>query len=143
MNAIHIFGIAMVVLGLFVSLFGGISTKLENDHCTASVVGTVVGEKYVTDENDKEVRKAEIAYTLPDGDWLVRYESDLAVGTEVTVWYNPDNPEEKYIEGFQESPFTYVFDGILGVLLGVAALGAAHLLQSSKKANDLLDIVDR
>ena len=106
-KATRIFGIVMVALGLLLAIFGGITTKLENDHSTASVVGTVVGEKFVTDDKGKEVRKAVIAYTLPDGDWLVQYESDLEVGTEVTVWYNPDNPEEKYIEGFQESPFTF------------------------------------
>ena len=80
MKALRAFGIAMLVLGVFCAVFGGWHTKAVHDHSTAVTVGKVVGEKYVTNDDGKKVRKVQISYTLPDDHWLVLYESDLPVG---------------------------------------------------------------
>lgn len=60
-RALRIFGIVMLAFGLFTAVFGGISTKNEQERCTATTVGTVVGEKTVTEDNTP-VRKAVISY---------------------------------------------------------------------------------
>ena len=139
----RVFGIVMIALGLLVGVFVGLATKHELEHSTAVTVGTVVGEKLVKDDGGKTVRKVQISYTLPDGTWLVLKESDLEVGAEVNVHYNPDDPTEKVIEGFEESPFGYVLIGLFAAALGAAAVAASALLKKSDNANDVLDLVDR
>ena len=141
-NALCIFGFVMLAFGLFTAIFGWISTKNEQERCTATTVGTVVGEKTAT-EGGKTVRKAVISYTLPDGPWRVLVKSDLEVGEEVTVRYNPDNMEEKYIEGFEDSPLSFVLWGLYGVVFGGAAIAVSVILRKKTSLNDMLDIVDR
>ena len=137
-----IFGIVMLAFGLFTAVFGGISTEKEHERCIATTVGTVVGEKIST-EGDKTMRKAMISYTLPDGQWQVLLESELEVGAEVTVYYNPDNTEEKYIEGFEDSPLSYVLWGLYGVAVGGAAIILSAFLKKRPGLNEMLDMVDR
>ena len=142
-GALRIFGIVMLLLGLFTGIFGGVTTKLEHDHSTAVTVGKVVGIKHTTNDNGKTIRKAQISYTLPDGSWLVLVESDLEVGDEVNVYYNPDDPSEKYIEGYEDSPLYYVGLGLWGVVLGAGAIAVSVLSKKHSAVNDALDLVGK
>lgn len=141
-KAIRVFGFVMLALGLFLTVFIPLQAKALHEHSTAVTVGKVVGEKYVKRDDGKQVRKVQISYTLPDGHWLVLHESDLPVGTEVNVYYNPDKPEEKYIEGF-ENPVGDFLTGLLGIAVGAGALLVSYLTKKHPGVNDVIDMVDK
>ena len=71
------------------------------------------------------------------------YPSDLALGAEVHVYYNPDHTEEKYIEGFEESPLYYVRIGLYGVGMGIAAIAVSVIVKKRPEINDAIDLADR
>ena len=141
-KALRIFGIVMLTLGLFIAVFAPLHTKAVHKHSTAVTVGKVVGEKFVTNDDGKKVRKVQISYTLPDDHWLVLYESALPVGAEVSVYYNPNNTEEKYIEGFEDSPVGELLTGLLGAAMGAGAIIVSCLSKKHPEVNNVIDMVD-
>ena len=135
-------GFFLLIIGLLTAIYCGITVKLANDRSTAIAVGEVTGEKYVTEDNGKKVRKMEITYDLPDGHWVVYFPGDLAIGSKLNVYYNPDDPQEKYIEGYKESPLSYVLLGFSGAAMGAVLLAVTHFAKKKAVVNDILDIVD-
>ena len=135
--AIHLFGIFMIAVSVLLLLVGPISTLHERKHATAYVTGEVVSVK------EDELK---IYYTLPGEDegWLVTKKgSGWKKGDQVKVFYNPSNLSEKYIEGFQESPWAYVFLSVFGMAQGIAALFVANASKGSDAINKLIDQIDR
>ena len=136
--AIRLFGIAMIIVSLFVLITAPSAVLHEQKHTTEYVMGEV------TAVDGDEIK---IYYILPGEDegWLVtKHGEGWSKGDEVRVYYNPDDLSEKYIEGFDEqSPWGYVALGIGGLALGLIALVVASAAKKSKGLNEVLDMVDR
>ena len=136
--AIRLFGIIMLINGVSLMLMS-IQDRGELKRCTAVTTATVVAA-----EEKDGARVIKISHYL-DGDWwLVTKESDgLEVGNELNVYYNPENEEEKYIEGFRSSSSSYLILGGIGAAAGLAALFFSRVAKVSKGFNEVLDIVDK
>lgn len=84
---------------------------------------------------------------LPGGEdegWLVtKRGSGWSKYDEIRVNYNPNDLAEKYIEGFEESPWSDVGVGAVGLVLRIGALLAAKASKTSDTVNDIIDTVDR
>ena len=136
--AIRLFGIAMIIVSLFVLITAPSAVVHEKKHATEYVMGEV---KAVDGDEIK------IYYILPGEDegWLVtKHGEGWSKGDEVRVYYNPDDLGEKYIEGFdEENPWGYVAFGIGGLVLGAVMLILSRVARKSKGLNEILDIVDR
>ena len=143
-KAILTFGIVMLTISLFTAIFGFITSKHELDHATAISTGKVVREGTRTYDDGDTARVVYISYVLDGEEWLVNYPSDdVQVGDEVNVHYNPDNTEEKYIEGFEDNPMRYLGLGLIGSLAGIGAIVIFILLKRNPNLNRAVDMVDR
>lgn len=135
--AIRLFGIAMLVVSIFNLTFTPVTLIHEKNHSTEFVTGEVISV------DGEEVK---IYYILPGEDegWLVTKQgTGWEKGDEVRVFYNPDDLSEKYIEGFEESPWSYVLLGFIGIAIGTAAIIVSRLAKKNDAVNEAIDMFDR
>lgn len=137
-SALRVFGIIMILLSGMLLLYVPYTVLHEQKYSTEYVTGEVTAV-----DGDK----INIYYILPGEDegWLVtKHGEGWKKGDKVKVFYNPDDLEEKYIEGFdEESPWDSVPLCLGGIVAGVAALLISRRAKTSEGVNKVLDIFDR
>ena len=116
--AVQILGIVMLVVAAFVMIVGPLKLTNRRNRCAEFVEGEVVSV---------ENQDVQIAYALPGGEARteLRRGTGRTAGETVRVFYNPDDPSEWYIEGFDGSLSDYFLIGGVLVLAGVSCMLAA------------------
>ncbi|MEG0614396.1 MAG: DUF3592 domain-containing protein [Oscillospiraceae bacterium] len=128
----NIIGILVILLGIFILIYGISAAIYANDFrktaVTASAVITDIKTEFSTSKKNRVDSKAFVQYEV-DGEiynvQLNSYSPDMAVGDEITIIYNPENPEimlkeftpsgGELILGFSAFPF------VIGVWILVSA----------------------
>lgn len=111
-----------------------IQTHQKKEYCIIPAAATVV-------DNIKSMMRSSVEKTtyIPTYHYVLEYYADsqckritcddgqprpLAVGTILTIYYNPDNPEEFRFET-EQKPFTEKYAGFIFLGIGIILIGAA------------------
>ena len=118
-----VLGILAVIVGLVcIFVIAPDRDKLKN-RCTEKTSGVVTS---VSETRDNEGGGSDYYITVEYEVGGKKYSDNLSTGTRVeydetvTLWYNPDDPTECYIDGVTSSPFMFRLCG--GVFIVVGAL---------------------
>ena len=136
-RALRIFGFVMLFFSVSLLIVSPRMAIHEKKYCTAWVTGEVVSV---------EGEDIHIYYELPgEGEtWYVTmHGTGWKKGDKVKVFYNPADLSEKYIEGWETSPWEDVPLILFGAAMGIGALYLSKAARKKETVNKVLDVVDR
>jgi hypothetical protein len=135
--ALRIFGFVMLFFSVSLLIVSPRMAIREKKYCTAWVTGEVVSVE------GEDIR---IYYELPgEGEtWYVTmHGTGWKKDDKVKVFYNPADLSEKYIEGWEASPWEDVPLILFGAAMGIGALYLSKAARKKETVNEVLDVVDR
>ena len=138
-TAIFVFGVFMLAMGIMLIFVSGpVYANHLQKVCTEYVSGKV------TDVKGGDVW---FYYEIPgEGEEYyvcVPYSGDvLKKGSEVRVFYNPDDWSEKYYENLEESPWIDMIYAIFGIAIGTGSILIAVKSKKNKAVNRVIDVID-
>mgnify|MGYP002858803186 CR=1 FL=1 len=128
---IIIFGIVALGIGIFIIVNGNNLAKVCTEETTGKVVGILREEETDSDGYTSIVYSPQIEYTVDEKLVTVKGNgssnaSDIKVGEEIQIMYNPANVEQYMIKGDNSS----MVGGIIWIVLGaiIILIGIFKLL---------------
>ena len=128
---IIIFGIVALGIGIFIIVSGNNLAKVCTEETTGKVVGILREEETDSDGYTSIVYSPQIEYTVDEKLVTVKGNgssnaSDIKVGEEIQIMYNPANVEQYMIKGDNSS----MVGGIIWIVLGaiIILIGIFKLL---------------
>jgi len=134
-----IISLLIMFTGIFISTFGANNREKQIRKCTAETICTVTKVQGPDDDGESEIT----AYYMAGTKYIIRFSSyqSMEIGEELSVRYDPNDPTNYFIPGYNDDNVGEKALGILlakmGLILSVISvvLYIAALRQSEKQSD--------
>ena len=117
---IMVIGIGMMIVGIWMA-----AVRIHKDNYYGLATGKVTGSSYYENSDDERMYSAIYAYSVDDTEYELEDDDTSKVppqvGKKVEIRYNPDQPEDAYVDGKPLPGSILMSIGIIMIMLSILA----------------------
>ena len=137
---IMVIGIGMMIVGIWMA-----AVRIHKDNYYGLATGKVTGSSYYENSDDERMYSAIYAYSVDDTEYELEDDDTSKVppqvGKKVEIRYNPDQPEDAYVDGKPLPGSILMSIGIIMIMLSILAFVKMRKGQMSDERKLVIELL--